>query len=113
MDPLLSQLINAPLKAMIACDDTFGTNEITMKDERSTQNPLSMEARVKRLFWKSTFLLFANISCEKLIFGSLHSQFLRISCNAHFGSPYSLVFGMSCVKRWFRNDILTFCKCLV
>ena len=72
-------------------------------------------SRVKRSFWKSTFSLSANVSCETLVlevyiltfceclvanarFGSLHSHFLRMSRGkrSFWKSTFSLFANVSC-----------------
>ena len=88
-------------------------------------------SRAKRSFWKSTFSLFANVSCKTLVFEVCILTFCEcLARNARFGSLHSHFLRMSRVKRWFSKSafsllanvscetlvlevcILTFCECL-
>ena len=72
-------------------------------------------SRVKRLFWRSTFSLFANVSCETLVLEVYILTFCEcLVWNARFGSLHSHFFAnVSCETLVLEVYSFTFCECLV
>ena len=71
-------------------------------------------SRVKCSFSKSTFSLFANVSCETLVLEVYILTFCeRLVAKARFGSLHSHFLRMSCETLVLEVYILTFCECLV